>query len=146
MYSYEDRIRAVELFIKLGKRVRATIRQLGYPAKNAQKGWHREYEQRRDLPVGYAGRGPEYSQAQKDAAVEHYLNHGRCMAATMRAFGYPGRWGRRWKREPTTVPRDVEAGWSHGALHLPLKCASRCRQVRRMQTDVVQLEKPATRP
>jgi len=28
MYSYEDRIRAVELYIKLGKRVRATIRQL----------------------------------------------------------------------------------------------------------------------
>ena len=30
MYSYEDRIRAVELYIKLGKRVKATIRQLGY--------------------------------------------------------------------------------------------------------------------
>jgi transposase InsO family protein len=30
VYSYEDRIRAVELYIKLGKRVRPTIRQLGY--------------------------------------------------------------------------------------------------------------------
>lgn len=39
MYSYEDRIRAVELYVKLGKRVRPTIRQLGYPAKNALKGW-----------------------------------------------------------------------------------------------------------
>jgi len=29
MYSYEDRIRAVELYIKLGKCVRPTIRQLG---------------------------------------------------------------------------------------------------------------------
>lgn len=29
MYSYEDRIRAVELFIKLGMRVRPAIRQLG---------------------------------------------------------------------------------------------------------------------
>jgi putative transposase len=29
MYSYEDRIRAVELYIKHGKRVRPTIRQLG---------------------------------------------------------------------------------------------------------------------
>ena len=35
MYSYEDRIRAVELYIRLGKRVRATILQLGYPTKNA---------------------------------------------------------------------------------------------------------------
>ena len=30
MYSYEDRIRAVELYVKLGKRISATIRQLGY--------------------------------------------------------------------------------------------------------------------
>ena len=37
MYSYEDRVRAVELFIKLGKRVRPTIRQLGYPTKNSLK-------------------------------------------------------------------------------------------------------------
>lgn len=29
MYSYEDRIRAVQLYIKLGKRIKATIRQLG---------------------------------------------------------------------------------------------------------------------
>ncbi|MET3493983.1 transposase-like protein [Variovorax boronicumulans] len=91
MYSYEDRVRAVQLYIKLGKRVRATIRQLGYPTKNALKGWCREFEQRLDLPVGYAGRPPKYSQAQKEAAVEHYLTHDRCIAATMRALGYPGR-------------------------------------------------------
>ena len=30
MYSYDDRIRAVELYIKLGKRTGTTIRQLGY--------------------------------------------------------------------------------------------------------------------
>jgi transposase-like protein len=65
MYSYEDRIRAVELYIKLGKRVRATIRQLGYPTKNALKGWHREYEQRLDLPVGYAGRVPSTRRRRK---------------------------------------------------------------------------------
>jgi len=47
MYSYEDRLRAVRLYIKLGKRVVLTIRQLGYPTKNALKSWHREYEQRR---------------------------------------------------------------------------------------------------
>ena len=28
MYSYEERIRAVKLYIKLGKRLGATIRQL----------------------------------------------------------------------------------------------------------------------
>jgi len=38
MYSYEDRMRAVGLCIKLGKRAKATIRQLDYPSKNALKG------------------------------------------------------------------------------------------------------------
>ena len=33
MYSYEDRIRVVELYIKLDKHVRPTIRQLGYPPR-----------------------------------------------------------------------------------------------------------------
>ena len=50
MYSYEDRVRAVRLYIKLGKRVGLTIRQLGYPTENALKSWYREYEERGDLP------------------------------------------------------------------------------------------------
>ncbi len=87
MYSYQDRIRAVELYIKLGKRVRATIRQLGYPTKNALKGWFREYERSRDLPKGYARPKPKYSQDQKEIAVRHYLEHGRCVAATIMALG-----------------------------------------------------------
>ena len=37
MYSYQDRLRAVRFYIKLGKRVGLTIRQLGYPTKNALK-------------------------------------------------------------------------------------------------------------
>ncbi|SDZ70678.1 hypothetical protein SAMN05518854_11522 [Variovorax sp. YR266] len=61
MSSYEDRIRAVELYIKLGKRVRPTIRQLGYPTKNSLKGWYNEYQQKLDLPAGYAGRRPKFS-------------------------------------------------------------------------------------
>ncbi len=70
MYSYEDRIRAVELYIKLGKRLRATIRHLGYQTKNALKGWYRECERGRDLPIG-CQRRPKYSQVQKEVAVEH---------------------------------------------------------------------------
>ena len=54
MYLYEDRIRAVELYIKLGNRVGPTIRQLGYPTKNTLKGWYLEYQQHLDLPAGHA--------------------------------------------------------------------------------------------
>jgi putative transposase len=60
MYSYEDRLRAVRLYIKLGKRVGLTIRQLGYPTGNALKGWYCEYEKHQDLPAGYVRR-PMYS-------------------------------------------------------------------------------------
>jgi len=43
MYSYADRFRAVKLYIRLGRRLNATIRQLGYPTKNALRDWYREY-------------------------------------------------------------------------------------------------------
>ena len=111
MYSYEDRFRAVELYIELGKRVRPTIRQLGYPTKNALKGWYREYQQRLDLAAGYAGREPKFSQAQKAAAIEHYLTHDRCIAATMRALGYPGRGTlTKWVREAFPEARRAVVG------------------------------------
>ena len=89
MYSYEDRIRAVRLYIELGKRTGPTIRQLGYPTKNALKNWYRKYEQGRDLPVGYARSKPKYSDEQKKVAVRHYLDNGCCLAVTVKALRYP---------------------------------------------------------
>lgn len=80
MVSYSDRLRAVELYIRLGKRVKATIRQLGYPTKNALKSWYREYEQGRDLCVRYPARTPKYSDEQKQAALEYYRTHDHIIA------------------------------------------------------------------
>ena len=114
MYSYEDRLRAVRLYIKLGKRVGLTIRQLGYPTKNALKQWHRDYQPRLDLPPRYMRR-PKYSQAEIELAVKHYLDYGRCLAATIVALGYPSRtllsaWVRELHPEGRTrvVGRSVE--------------------------------------
>ncbi len=36
-------------------------------------------------------RAPKYSQAQKEFAVAHSLENGRCFAATIKALGYPSR-------------------------------------------------------
>ena len=44
------------------------LRQLGYPTKNALKGWYREHERRGDLVKGYH-REPKYAMAQQEAAV-----------------------------------------------------------------------------
>jgi hypothetical protein len=109
MYSYEDRIRAIELYIKLGKRVKATVRQLGYPTKNALKGWYREHERRGDLARGYH-RAPKYSMAQRQAAVDHFLHHGRCIDFTRKALGYPCRSVLRswiYERHPELCQRSV---------------------------------------
>lgn len=88
---YEDRVRAVALLIRLGKRAKATILQLGYPSKNALKGWYLEYEHYLDLRLVFAPGAPKFTQAQKEAAVEHHRTHSRCISAKMRALGYPAR-------------------------------------------------------
>jgi putative transposase len=89
MYSYEDRLHAVQLYIQLGKRVGPTIRLLGYPTKNALKGWYREYEQMPDLPAGYARRKQRYLQAQKEEAVEHYRTTANALRAPFTHWAIP---------------------------------------------------------
>ncbi len=91
MYLYEDRMRAVKLYILLGERTAATIRQSGYLIKNSLKSWYQDYQRSLDLPMGYVRLKPRYSPSQKTRVVEHYLDHGHCMAATIRALGYPCR-------------------------------------------------------
>src|SRR5271166_4429485 len=115
MYSYEDKIRAVELYIKLGKRVKATIRQLGYPTKNALKGWYREHDRRGELAKGYH-RAPKYTIAQQQAALDHFLHHGRCIDLTRKALGYPCRSVlRSWidERHPELRQRSVGRSEEH---------------------------------
>ena len=90
MYSYKDRLRAVELYIKLGKRPKAVIRQLGYPTKNSLMARHEVFQKRGDLHASYVPRKPKYSDEQKIVAIEHYINHGRSIAFTRKALGYPG--------------------------------------------------------
>ncbi len=88
-----ERMRAIELYIKLGKRVRTTIRELGCPTKNVLKGWFREYELLQSLPIRSAPRPPKFSGAQKQVALEHYASQGRCILWTLRALGYPREFG-----------------------------------------------------
>ena len=120
MYSYEDRIRAVRLYIKLGKRIGATLRQLGYPTKNALKSWHRQFEQGRDLPAAAVRSWQKYSDEQKQAAVEHYLNHDRCMTGTIKALGYPCRdTFAAWLDELHPEARHQVVGKASGVQHSP---------------------------
>ena len=91
MYSYDERLRAVKLYVKFSKRSGATIRQLGYPTKNSLKSWYQEFLGRGDLQAAYMRSKQKFSVEQKSIAIEHYMNHGRCFSATLKALGYPSR-------------------------------------------------------
>ena len=88
MYSYEDRIKAVKLYIKYDLSVADTIRELGYPTRNALIKWYKEYKEKGDLHTDYE-REPEFSREQMQKAVNYYLEHGRCIRRTVRILGYP---------------------------------------------------------
>lgn len=60
MYSYEQKMTAVNLYIKYGKRAAASIRDLGYPNRHMLIQWYREYEQNGDLRKVIA-RKPKFS-------------------------------------------------------------------------------------
>ena len=90
MYSYEDRIKAVKLYIKLGHKSSAVKRILGYPTKKYIRRWYLRYMEEGDLPKDYI-RPPHFTSEQKQQAVEHYFKNGRCGAFTMKALGYPCR-------------------------------------------------------
>ena len=88
MYTYEQRMAAVSLYIKYGKRAAATIRDLGYPNRHVLIQWYREFEQNGDLRKVMV-RKPKFSDAQKEAALEFYMTHGRSIKYTVESLGYP---------------------------------------------------------
>lgn len=88
MYSFEDRIRAVELYIKYGHSAADVIREPGYPSRASLRNWFREFEESGDLRAGKV-RPCSFSDEQVRAAVDHYLEHGRSPARTVRAMGHP---------------------------------------------------------
>ena len=90
MYSYDDRIRAVRLYIQYDKSAAAVIRELGYPERKTLRYWYKEYLRDNGLKKKFV-RSPKYNGAQKEAAVKHYMEHGKCASRTIRALGYPSR-------------------------------------------------------
>ena len=118
MYSYEDRIRAVQLYLKLGRRMAATLRQSGYPTKNSFAAWCAEFEQKQDLRKSYERKKWRYDDEQKYRAASHYLEHGRCLAYTVRTLGYPGRDTlNEWIHELRPDLRKTVVGKSHPVAH-----------------------------
>ena len=90
-YSREQRDRAVDLYIKYERCAADVIRELGYPGKGVLPSWYagRLEEERTGVPSGRGERYRRYTDGQKRAAVDHYLEYGRRPGRTMRMLGYP---------------------------------------------------------
>ena len=89
MYSIEQRRTAIETFVKFDHSYADTVAELGYPNRHTLYNWWKEYEATGELPVGKGHRKSMYTGEQARTAVEHYLEHGKSLARTMRALGYP---------------------------------------------------------
>ena len=90
MYVYEDRMKAIAVYIQYDRAATTTIRELGYPSRKALYRWYQEYMGSGELHREYR-QNSKYSSNQKQVAVEYYFEHGRNISGTVRALGYPCR-------------------------------------------------------
>ena len=90
MFSYDNRMKAILLYIKYDRGAAATVRDLGYPTTKTLKKWYSEYIALGDIRVSKT-RKRRFTPEQERLAVDYYLEHGRRISATIRALGYPCR-------------------------------------------------------
>ena len=80
---YEERIKVVKLFIQYDKSYASVFRGLGYPpSSHTIKLWYKEYKQHGDLHKSFK-KASKYSDEQRQAAIQYYIEHGRSKARTM---------------------------------------------------------------
>jgi len=91
MYSNEDRMKAIKLYIEYDCCGKAVIRELGYPSRNILVVWYKEYQERGSLDSYDERKHLKYSREQHQKAIDFYLNNGRSIRRTIKALGYPGK-------------------------------------------------------
>ena len=91
MYSNEERMKVINLYIEYGYNARAVIRELGYPSRNRLAIWYKEYKENGTLDRFENQKHSKYSEDQRQKAVEYYLSNGKSINNTIKALGYPGK-------------------------------------------------------
>lgn len=74
MYTFEERMKAVQLYIESDFSEETVISELGYPSYSALRYWYSEYKQNGKLHRSSAPK-PYYTEAQKARAVEYFSAH-----------------------------------------------------------------------
>lgn len=92
MYTYEQRITAVKLYIKYYQKAAPVIRELGYPNRHVLVKWFKEYEATGDLhQKSRHSKKSKFTEEEKQAALQFYQEHGRSITLTVKILGYPGK-------------------------------------------------------
>ena len=91
MYSLEQRKKAIETFFRFDRSYADTISELGYPNRHSLYNWVKDYERNGEVLPSKWTREPRYPAEKKRAAVDYYLEHGKSIARTIRAMGYPSK-------------------------------------------------------
>src|SRR5690625_6134730 len=89
MYSYEKKTKAIKLYFKY-ESYGAVINELGYPSRIALRNWVEDHKRHGDVKKENT-RQSKYTDEQKQVAVAHYLEYGKCYSRTCRMLGYPSR-------------------------------------------------------
>ncbi|NLJ17551.1 IS3 family transposase [Globicatella sulfidifaciens] len=89
MFAYEDKLKAIKLYLKY-ESYAAAINELGYPSRGALIKWVKEYKDNGDIRKENT-RKSKYTNNEKQQAVDHYLEFGKCYSHTCRMLGYPSR-------------------------------------------------------
>lgn len=90
-YTYEEKVKAVQLYIKYGRSPALVRHELGYPSKSCLNKWYNKYIKTGDLQKTGKDRNSKYTQEQRQAAIDYYLTHGKSVKRTILALGYPGK-------------------------------------------------------
>jgi transposase InsO family protein/transposase-like protein len=85
-------MRAVKLYIQYDFSLASVIHELGYPNNpKSLKSWYIEFRDNGFLHEERSFDYHKYTPEQKRIAIEHFIQHGKCVSRTVRALGYPSR-------------------------------------------------------
>ena len=100
MYSYKERMDAVQCLIQNRFNYTTTIMELGYPTSTqALRNWYNEYKTNGELHHKDDTQR-KYSKEERLAVIRYYLENGQNIKKTIRDLGYPSRQAlRQWLKE-----------------------------------------------
>ena len=110
MYSREERLKVIELYLKYNKSTSDVINKLGYPDPKSLRKWYKDYlmEKETGIERNLNKCMQKYSYEQKKVAIDHFYEHGCNISRTVSMIGYPSRATlRNWCEQLTPWTRSI---------------------------------------